>query len=494
MNKIFKIVGIVLLLIVTFIVFGNRTSLKPFDLDEAISNGTLINMHGFITNLDSLDNFVKDIENRKDSEIEIVHYTIEGDPIIHILKYENNVIHSTLDPRHDQFGNSDVIKEEYDSIEVKEVHRNETIYKQYKLTSDNEESIFFTYELGIEETHVNEIEGSYFSAESDITGLVELLKINDEVWVHRTYYDYNGKKVSSNGLVIISSDMLVMVDTPWTNEQTETLITLAEEHFARAFSLAFVTHAHMDRMGGIDTLLDKGINVQSSELTIVEAEKNGFAKPEFMLNENMYMPIRGKAFEFYYPGEGHAKDNMVLWLPDSKILYGACLVKSLKSKTLGSLADANIEAWPQSLVNLKERYPNADTVIPGHGEWGSSELIDHTLELLLTTEEGFNSEVFKLYVKKIDKLNEGQSEGYGAKLYEIYKLHKINVIICLAELPEYKELAMSHIAVAMGVKEKWIKERESLNQLIGSNEINDEDISTVKLFNSVLDNYIYNGL
>jgi len=107
MNKIFKIVGITLLLIVSIVVW-NRTRLEEFNLDNAISNGTVINMHGFITNLDSIDQFVEKVENGLEAEIEIVHYTVEGDPIIHNLRFKNNVIHSTLDPRHDQFGSSGV--------------------------------------------------------------------------------------------------------------------------------------------------------------------------------------------------------------------------------------------------------------------------------------------------------------------------------------------------------------------------------------------------
>lgn len=65
----------------------------------------------------------------------------------------------------------------------------------------------------------------------------------------------------------------------------------------------------------------------------------------------------------YYPGKGHSADNIVVWLPQYKVLFGGCLVKSLDYGGLGSTTDAEV-------------------IVPGHGGWGSIELTEHTLELL----------------------------------------------------------------------------------------------------------------
>jgi metallo-beta-lactamase class B len=82
-----------------------------------------------------------------------------------------------------------------------------------------------------------------------------------------------------------------------------------------------------------------------------------------------------------YPGIGHTTDNVVAWLPKQKILFGGCLVKSLDAQSLGNTSDGDLMAFPVTLKKIKAAYQNAKIVVPGHGDWGGLELVDHTLRL-----------------------------------------------------------------------------------------------------------------
>ena len=88
------------------------------------------------------------------------------------------------------------------------------------------------------------------------------------------------------------------------------------------------------------------------------------------------------SFETYYGGEGHTKDNIVIWFGREKILYGGCLVKSTEATDLGYIREANLEAWSFTLANVKQKFRKYKFVIPGHQEWRSSASLDHTLDLL----------------------------------------------------------------------------------------------------------------
>lgn len=211
---------------------------------------------------------------------------------------------------------------------------------------------------------------------------VELNRIRDNIWVHTTYADYNGYRTPSNGLVIETEKGLVLIDTPWNNAQTKELIKLTESELDKGVSLAVITHAHEDRIGGIDALLENNIDVRSTKLTAELAEKYGYKRPEPSLDANAVIKTGDVYIEVFYPGEGHSPDNIVVWLPEYKVLFGGCLVKELDSKGLGSTTDANLEQWPISINKVLEKYPDAEVVIPGHGNWGGIELIEHTLELL----------------------------------------------------------------------------------------------------------------
>lgn len=217
---------------------------------------------------------------------------------------------------------------------------------------------------------------------SEDSNYVELVKVKDHIWVHTTYADFNGNRTPSNGLVIDTSAGLVLVDTPWNNDQTKELIKLVKSKLNRDFSLAIITHAHEDRIGGIDVLLENKIDVRSTSLTAQTAEKNGYKKPLPSLDSDPSIKVGDVRIEVFYPGEGHSADNIVVWVPQYKVLFGGCLVKALDSRGLGSITDANIEQWPVSVKKVLEKYPDAELVIPGHGKWGSIELVKHTLELL----------------------------------------------------------------------------------------------------------------
>ena len=226
------------------------------------------------------------------------------------------------------------------------------------------------------------IEEQVLKSGSEDSSYVELNKIKDIIWVHTTYADYNGYRTPSNGLVIETSGGLVMIDTPWNNEQTKELIKLTKSKFNKNFTLAIITHAHEDRIGGINMLLENKIDVKSTILTSQLAEQYGYKKPTPSLDSDPNIKIGDASIEVFYPGEGHSEDNIVVWIPKDKVLFGGCIVKDQNSESLGSTKDANLEQWPISLNRVLEKYHDADAVIPGHGNWGSIELINHTLELL----------------------------------------------------------------------------------------------------------------
>lgn len=217
---------------------------------------------------------------------------------------------------------------------------------------------------------------------SDSLKPVELSKINDQIWVHTSYQLFNGSPLDSNGLVIITQKGLVLIDTCWDNRLTKELLTISEAQFKQQFVLAIITHAHADRIGGIEALLEKGIKVISTKLTAQEAIKDGFKQPlPELLDSRTELEIGNVKIEAYYPGEAHTKDNIVVWLPTSKVLFAGCIVKGLEWKNIGNITDGNIKEYPKTLNNLLTNYPVVSVVIPGHGKPGDVNLIYHTLKL-----------------------------------------------------------------------------------------------------------------
>ena len=98
--------------------------------------------------------------------------------------------------------------------------------------------------------------------------------------------------------------------------------------------------------------------------------------------------MAGETVEVFYPGAGHTADNLVVWLPKSNVLFGGCFIRSLETSSLGYAGEARIEEWPALVDNVLRRYPEAVTVVPGHGKSGDIGLLYHTRQLAASAASG----------------------------------------------------------------------------------------------------------
>lgn len=215
----------------------------------------------------------------------------------------------------------------------------------------------------------------------------------------------------ANSMIVkCSGGNFIWVDTPYNNEATKQVFDWLQSNFGKIRITQINTGFHNDNLGGNGFLKQRGIDIYGSHLTVrllnerveqtrsqilkwLEKPKNKrfykahktavYIKPTklFDLGNGPKLIIGGEKVEVYYPGPSHSIDNVVVYFPNKKLLFGGCMVKSIKSKNLGFIGDSNIEQWPISLKKLLTRYRDAQIVVPGHGTSGSIDLISHTLTL-----------------------------------------------------------------------------------------------------------------
>lgn len=117
-------------------------------------------------------------------------------------------------------------------------------------------------------------------------------------------------------------------------------------------------------------------------MTIDIAREKSLPLPDYGFKDSLTVKLGNMDLCCYYPGGGHSADNIVVWIPSEKILFGGCMVKSVKAKGLGNLSDAVPNEWTSTINKLITRYPDVNWVIPGHGAIGGKELLLHTQDLL----------------------------------------------------------------------------------------------------------------
>ncbi len=104
------------------------------------------------------------------------------------------------------------------------------------------------------------------------------------VWQHTSYLDMPGfGAVASNGLIVRDGGRVLVVDTAWTDDQTAQILNWIKQEINLPVALAVVTHAHQDKMGGMDALHAAGIATYANALSNQLAPQEGMVAAQHSL-------------------------------------------------------------------------------------------------------------------------------------------------------------------------------------------------------------------
>jgi metallo-beta-lactamase class B IMP len=208
---------------------------------------------------------------------------------------------------------------------------------------------------------------------------LEIKKIEEGVYLHTSYEKIEGwGLVGSNGLVVLDNKDAYLIDTPISAKDTEALVHWIDAQGLTARA-SISTHFHSDSSGGIAFLNSKSIPTYASRLTNQLLKEKGEKQATHSFDKNPFWLLKHK-IEIFYPGAGHTRDNLVVWMPEQKILFGGCFIKP---EGLGNLSHAVIEDWPASAEKLIARYGTAKLVVPGHGKVGDASFLEKTRQRAL---------------------------------------------------------------------------------------------------------------
>jgi metallo-beta-lactamase class B len=213
-------------------------------------------------------------------------------------------------------------------------------------------------------------------------GMVDIRPINETTFAFRAMDDH---AESANGLVAITPQGLLLVDTAWTEAQTEAVLAWGTAQLRRPVIGAVVTHDHGDRAAAVAALRRRSIPVAAGDLTVAKLAARGVRNVGVLFAARAGAFADPRGFEAFYPGPSHTRDNIVLRFGD--VLFGGGLLESREATALGMTADADLLTWSNALGRVTERYRGqVKVVVPGHGEFpaGAEDgtTFDHTLSLL----------------------------------------------------------------------------------------------------------------
>lgn len=210
----------------------------------------------------------------------------------------------------------------------------------------------------------------------------EKLKISPltgDFYIYTTYNTYKESQIPANGMYLVTTNGVVMFDTPWDTTQFQALLDSIKLKHNKTVVMCFATHWHSDKTAGLEYYRQQGIKTYTTTLTDELSKKNNKKRAEFLMAKDTVFNTGQYTFETYYPGEGHTADNIVIWFKKEKILYGGCLIKGADDENLGYLGDANVTAYASSLQKVQKKCRKPKFIIIAHSDWKNINSLKHSL-------------------------------------------------------------------------------------------------------------------
>lgn len=215
---------------------------------------------------------------------------------------------------------------------------------------------------------------------------LSISRLTDSSYVFTTsrlYIDNGDSTVfPANGLIKVTSAGVLLIDTPWDTTQFQPLLDSIEKRFHSPVKWVISTHSHADRTAGLDYYKTKGIATYTSFSTRKICEERGEPQPEFVFHHDTVFQLGATKVQTFFPGAGHTPDNIVIWFPEDRILYGGCFIKSVEATDIGNRADANFGTWEMSVRLVERTFKHPKWIIPGHQSWESKKSLKHTKKLI----------------------------------------------------------------------------------------------------------------
>jgi cyclase len=245
-----------------------------------------------------------------------------------------------------------------------------------------------------------------------VDSLIKVIEINDRTALVKFGYDAITAIKTPEGIVLIDAGISTFL--------TERYKKVIENHFnTKKFCYVINTHGHHDHIRGnglfpqaqivghencrIDAsdgrtntdslqirinkiISDYDRQLQNSKPYTVEWEDNftqrtrymgsyldvknnvRFKLPEITFADSMMLECGGTTFELIYFGEFHSKSDILIYIPEIKVLFTGDLFAKYGRPGIGNSSLEDEDRWMHSVKWTNNRIDDIKTIIDGHGQ------------------------------------------------------------------------------------------------------------------------------
>ncbi len=120
---------------------------------------------------------------------------------------------------------------------------------------------------------------------------LKISHLTGDFYIYTTYNTYEGEQIPANGMYLITTNGVVLFDTPWDTTQFQPLLDSINLKHKKEVKICIATHWHSDRTEGLEYYKQKGIKTYTTLLTDELAKKNNKKRAEFLMNRDTVFNI-----------------------------------------------------------------------------------------------------------------------------------------------------------------------------------------------------------
>lgn len=213
-----------------------------------------------------------------------------------------------------------------------------------------------------------------------------LKKIRDNVYGVFGVYEqvsYENRGFISNAYFVVTEGGVLVFDTLTTYKLGRELVDTIRSVTDKPIRFTVVSHYHTDHFYGVEALKESGAVViahewafdylsQPSSFNFYQARKKllrehmdgtEMVPPDITFTRDLKIHMGEHEFEVKHYCKAHTPGDIVVWMPDKKVLFSGDIVFDGRLPFLGS---GNSKSWLVCLDKILELDP--EILLPGHGK------------------------------------------------------------------------------------------------------------------------------
>lgn len=212
-------------------------------------------------------------------------------------------------------------------------------------------------------------------------------KLSEGVWVAEP-------EQGANVSWFVVSDGVVVIDSGNDAAIARAVLEKIAETAGKPVRYLIVTHAHGDHANGVSVFAASGTQIVCHENSaaavayLAHGASGGPAKPAgpgvLAISDRLVFFGGSRRAAVYFLGPGHTNGDLVVLLPEEKILFAGDLVVNGRLPYLQS-ADADPRGWEEILKRLATL--DVEKVVPGHGKPGTRQSVADSLAYIRKVNE-----------------------------------------------------------------------------------------------------------